>query len=324
MGDMPSYTLSYEVVTELYANRSHEWKSAQASVENFLNQLCEEVLAGEDRSRLKVAPGRIKDVKRTLEKARRKLGNSGVVGDVDDIATAVKDIVGVKLVCKTLRDSNLVADAIQERCNDPESNLRFHNVDDNKDYVERPKASGYRARHFLFELDVPGRGKRPVIVELQVKTMLQDAWGELTHEDLYNFGALAPSEHHADLARTIAGLLWEVDLLADIIAKQADRKMEPTRDEIAPSEATNNSDRTAIVTHTGPRYALATDDEGKRGLIPAIVVRDLVGSRERIDVDDYIDIGARLTVQAVETDTGYYFHPLRRDELDQVGNRHSN
>lgn len=114
----------------------------------------------------------------------------------------------------------------------------------------------------------------------------------------------------------MAGLLWEVDLLADLIAQQADKKMEPTRDEIAPSAATTNSDRFATVTHTGPRYALATDDEGKRGLIPAVVVRDLVASRDHINVDDFIHLGARLTVQAVETDGGYYFHPLRREEFD--------
>ena len=312
---MPGYTLSYEVVEALYSMRGHEWRSAQSSVENFLVQWCEEILAGEDRSRLKVAPGRVKDVKRTLEKAKRKLGPDATVAELDDIAATVKDIVGVKLVCKTLRDSALVTSEIEKRCGDPKSNLRFHDVTENKDYIADPKASGYRARHFLFELDVPGSGKRPVIVELQVKTMLQDSWGELTHEDLYNFGALAPTEHRADLARTMAGLLWEVDLLANIIANQADRKVDPSRDEIAPNAATSNSDRVVTVTHTGPRFALATDDDGKRGLIPAVGVRDLVEARGNVKVDDFVRKGARLTVHAVETEGGYYFHPLRRDEL---------
>lgn len=308
------HQLTSELVAELYAARHRQWDSAKTSVENFLNDLCHELLEGEDPYRLKVT-GRIKNAQQALEKAQRKLGANRELQAMDDVTEIVKDIVGVKLLCKTLRDSDLAVEAISSRCAKPGSVIRFHNPDENEDYVAKPKPSGYRARHLLLELDVAGRDSRTVIVELQVKTMLQDAWGELTHEDLYKSGPLVPSPHHGDLARTMAGLLWEVDQLADLIARQADSRMQPTLEETQPGPTADANDRVVEVTHTGARYALATDDQGRRGLIPAVVIRDLVAPGRLINVDDYVDVGQRLTVQAVDTGDGYYFHPLKRDEL---------
>ncbi|MDR6612338.1 RelA/SpoT domain-containing protein [Leifsonia sp. 1010] len=308
------HQLTHQLVENLYAARHRQWNSARTSVENFLSDLCHELLEGEDPYRLKVT-GRIKDAQRAFEKAQRKLPSGMELASMDDVTDVVKDIVGVKLLCKTLRDSDLAVEAITARCTAPGSVIRFHNPDENEDYVATPKPSGYRARHLLLELDVAGRDSRIVVVEVQVKTMLQDAWGELTHEDLYKSGPLVPSSHHGDLARTMAGLLWEVDQLADIIARQTDSRMQPTLEETQPGATADANDRIVEVTHTGARYALATDDQGRRGLIPAVVIRDLVAPRRHINVDDYVSVGQRLTVQAVDTGDGYYFHPLKPDEL---------
>ncbi len=60
------------------------------------------------------------------------------------------------------------------------SNLGSFSHVDEKDYVSEPKDSGYRACHVLLKVQIDSDGA-PVIVEVQIKTLLQHAWGELTH-----------------------------------------------------------------------------------------------------------------------------------------------
>lgn len=58
---------------------------------------------------------------------------------------------------------------------------RFYTLNyDEPDYVSEPKDSGYRACHALLKVQIDSDGA-PVIVEVQIKTLLQHAWGELTH-----------------------------------------------------------------------------------------------------------------------------------------------
>ncbi len=52
-----------------------------------------------------------------------------------------------------------------------------------EDHIQNPRPNGYRAYHLLLEVDCPIHGW--VVAEVQVKTLLQDSWGALTHEDHY-------------------------------------------------------------------------------------------------------------------------------------------
>ncbi|GAB3585007.1 hypothetical protein GCM10027406_32460 [Leifsonia lichenia] len=299
-------------LADLYARRRRQWNSALTVVQNFLEEVCVALLAGEDVSRLIVRPGRVKQMERALEKVGRKYdGGTGL--SADEIPALITDLVGIKVLCKTLRDSTLLVNELTKRCGRPDSGIRiYENV---TDYVASPKDSGYRARHLLLALDVPGEQSCEVIVELQVKTLLQDSWGELTHEDLYKpSGPLPHSRHHQELASTMAGLLYEVDKLADILARNLDEQVDPPL-EVTQKSSSPTRSLEATVTHVGPRFALALDTDGRRGLIPAVIIRDLVAPGGRIDVDDYLNEGDKITVQAVEADGGYYLHPTDVKQL---------
>jgi putative GTP pyrophosphokinase len=69
------------------------------------------------------------------------------------------------------------------------------------------------------------------------------------------------------------------------------------------------------VVHTGPKYALAEDINGERGLIRAVDVRDLAGERGLIDagtyirVDDYIRKDDELEVEVVEEGDSRLYKP---------------
>src|SRR5690625_6089355 len=88
---------------------------------------------------------------------------------------------------------------------DPEQLGSFELIEE-RDYTDPPKASGYRACHVI--LRIPSDQGAPVFAEIQVKTRLQDAWGELTHEDMYKPGAaMKPSKLHGEFARAMANML---------------------------------------------------------------------------------------------------------------------
>jgi putative GTP pyrophosphokinase len=303
-----------DLVEQLYRERKRQWNTAMTAVENLLTDEFASVLQGEDPTRLSLERSRIKDQARALEKIKRKVDDQSVVRTpktCDEVRALVTDIVGVKVLCKTLQDSDSLVEHLQTLFESGRSGIRL--AEPITDYVAKPKSSGYRARHVLILVDVPGSTSSE-IVEVQIKTRLQDAWGELTHEDLYK-GPLAESQHHRDLASTMAGLLWEVDKLADLIARNTDAQLAPTKEQTMAAASTPTHDFRALVTHTGPRYALAEGPDGRRGLIPAVVIRDLVAPGDHIDVDDYLEVGDELDVQSVETKDGYFLHPTDPSQL---------
>ena len=62
----------------------------------------------------------------------------------------------------------------------------FINVVQVKDYITNPKESGYRAYHIIVEVPVELSIKTiPVRCEIQVRTLLMDAWSSLEHETVY-------------------------------------------------------------------------------------------------------------------------------------------
>lgn len=306
-----------EAIRELYGQRSASWELARLRAVAELERLTTKLLGrDEDPDRLRVNSGRIKDRQRAADKLKRKWVVSNELPTGDEICDTLGDIVGVKVIGKTLRDLELFIDRLQTMVASPDH--EFALADTPRDYIGHPKPSGYRARHefLLVPVAVPDSGKvHRVRVEVQIKTMLQDAWGELTHEDMYKPGPgpLKPDSFHEQLANTMAGLLSEVDKLADALASQLDAKVTPE----SPARVGDGAQEleTAVVTKTGPRFALARTLDGRQGLIPAVVVKDLVGSPTRIDVDDFITEGATLTVRRVENEEGFYLHPAVREEL---------
>ncbi|WP_420112573.1 GTP pyrophosphokinase [Pseudactinotalea sp.] len=294
-----------DLVAEAYAQRMKAWELAAGILEVWLSSQCEVLLDGSDRSRMMMASHRIKDQRRTLDKLRRKLESP----DSEPLAAAsveseVRDVVGTKVLCKSTRDQRLLADRLRQHA--PTEGIVLLG---DKDYVSAPKASGYRGVHLHFEVSVPGHV--PVVVELQIKTRLQDSWGELTHEDLYKPGApIKTSDFHTAVAATMANLLAEVDRLADHLAVELESTVTPEEDEELTDAAPEAATRNVKVRTTGPRYALAVDDDGVQGLIPAYAVRRLAGTGGYVRVHDFVRRGDQLEATLVENSKGVYFIPV--------------
>lgn len=323
---MTSATSIDDLVDEAYAQRRRAWLAALVTAQNFLETIADEILDHVDRDRLTAQTARIKDPIRAADKLKRKVSDGRITEPktVDDVVDALGDLIGIKVLCKSPRDLHAFVDALERACRDPECSVRF--AKDPMDYVAYPKPSGYRAYHAVLLVRVAThQGDLDVKVEVQVKTRLQDAWGELTHEDMYKPGeALKPTKAHDEYARQMAELLLQVDLMADDLAAQLDSQTAVSKDAVSdPSPVPKDSAIiSARVTRTGPRYALAVGPDGRRGLIPARSVKAVIGAKDRIAVDDYLEVGDVVQVVVEDAESALYFHlssqpPSKRSRRQQ-------
>ncbi|MEI3843732.1 MULTISPECIES: GTP pyrophosphokinase [unclassified Microbacterium] len=298
------------LVRDAYRRRPGDWTNAQSQVQGWLRRIFEDILEGDDGSRLDPDHARIKSEDRTLDKLSRKRAEDPTlaVRDGSDVEQHVQDIAGVKVLCKSPRDQRAAVAAL--RASDLSGTAL--EIIETKDYLSEPKASGYRAFHLLVRVTLPS--SPPVCVEVQIKTRLQDAWSELTHEDLYKPGApINPSGFHKSVASHMASLLAVVDEMADELAGALESTI---AEDVSTSDSAAADAGTATIRTTGPRYALAIDESGRQGLISARAVRELAAAQGMVDdrrfikVSDYLRVGDRIRVDVVETDDARHFLPL--------------
>ena len=301
---------------ELYTQRHSIWTVArmlaQQQLEDAARQALEASSSGHvDASRIRVE-SRVKNNERFLEKLIRKTaelptpGHPKTAGQCEQL---VGDVIGLRAIGKSLRDVDLFVEALDRAC--AAGVFRRTKV---KDYRisgdPGPKRSGYRAYHADLEVTVTIEGQ-PVTVgcELQVKTMLQVAWGELTHEDLYKpDAALRPTRFHQSVGKSMAELLNAVDELADQLALELSEQF------AAPPQEPDADQREAKIIRVEPNYALGMVD-GRRGLIPAVAIKELLDSEEYIDVDDHLQVGDRVRVRLTEDGGNLFLYPVDDSEL---------
>lgn len=88
--------------------------------------------------------------------------------------TEIKDGVGIRIICDFLDDVLTVADAIFQSDS--------WQVLDTKDYISKPKPNGYRSYHLILEVPI---SSVIIPVEVQIRTISQDAWASLEHSLKY-------------------------------------------------------------------------------------------------------------------------------------------
>ncbi|MGH8542098.1 MAG: GTP pyrophosphokinase [Gammaproteobacteria bacterium] len=133
--------------------------------------------------------------------------------ETDEVFQRVPDAVGARLVCANLEDVPRAVELLRQA-------MQQQGVDVIEETQHEPDASGYRATHLTFRVDLwdpKDHFLLPSTVgcEIQVRTSLQDAWARLSHQDLYKQERV-PREV-ADLAGALADLLHGADRLAQQI-----------------------------------------------------------------------------------------------------------
>lgn len=214
--------------------RASVLEPALAAADAALDATLREQLGDRDLARIRNTGGRVKSKRRTWRKLQQPRYR-GKVTDPGAIPGIIDDLVGLRITCTNLRDIDMVQAALDglPRRPDEGSGLWLDPASE-RDYVAQPKDSGYRGWHVNLGVAVPSDdGPVPVVCELQVRTLLQDSWGELTHEDTYSKdGALPPLVEI--LSSRMADLFATLDDIAEDLRTELDRIDEAVVSESVP------------------------------------------------------------------------------------------
>lgn len=177
---------------------------------------------------------------------------------VDEAFDRVRDLSRVRVLCHTLDDCYRLLKMLQEQ--------EFLWVDPSKieDRIATPSDTGYRAIHLEVMVDVPVGGKEMAIpVEVQIRTILQEAWGFYTHGDFYKGIDVTPVI--ARLMREFSDLLYWSDrhanLLVDEVALARRKRLGEEPDEDVPAEGEAPVEEAPAPPEDVPAAAEAPADE---------------------------------------------------------------
>lgn len=299
-----------ELVDQATDQLADRWDRAEEQLNSILQQSIEAECDVSDPDRVKLVASRVKSKARIAEKIQRRIRNREIVApeSIEDVQNSIFDIIGLRIICKTLRDVDLASKAVTAAYG-----TQLEQVGDPKDYIHNPKPSGYRSLHYLLRVSVPdGDHQVPVPCEVQVRTMMQDAWGELTHENSYKSGDVALPGLFLDLSRHMADLMDQVDQLALTLAEASEAMMtQMAVDKESPLlESSSETGRAALevgrvylgrVLTSGRNYALVLVDQF-RGLLGASELKQVLGLDSFVEVSNYILPGDSLQVRVLEHD----------------------
>jgi ppGpp synthetase/RelA/SpoT-type nucleotidyltranferase len=205
------------------AHRADVLEPALTVASGALHDVLMRGLSERDHARIRSITGRVKSKRRTWRKVRQPR-YQGRIHEVDDIPHVIDDLIGLRVTCINLRDIDMVQSALDNVSRVPARRQKLWlDVSSERDYVLEPKESGYRGWHVNMGVSVPVGGQRAAVTaELQVRTLLQDSWGELTHEDTYSKdGALPPLVEV--LSKRMADLFATLDDIAEDLRTELDR-----------------------------------------------------------------------------------------------------
>lgn len=160
----------------------------------------------------------IKSRIKTPESIVKKLRRHGYESTIENMVKYVNDIAGIRIICSFSSDIYQIAEMIRHQ-----NDIHVVAV---KDYIQTPKASGYKSYHMLVTVPVFLSDRmKDVKVEIQIRTVAMDFWASLEHKINYKFEGNAP-EHVKQ------GLIECAHMVSEL-----DSRMEGLNEEIKASSA---------------------------------------------------------------------------------------
>ena len=130
---------------------------------------------------------RLKSAESAFEKLPRR-GLKPIAQNLEKLT----DIAGVRVICSYVKDVYDIADVF----------LRQEGVVllQRKDYIQNPKANGYRSLHLIASIPVSlSKETKNVPVEIQLRTISMNMWASLEHEVSYKLDGAFLEEYRAEL-----------------------------------------------------------------------------------------------------------------------------
>lgn len=115
---------------------------------------------------------------KSVDSIVRKLERKGYELSIESAVNNLNDIAGVRIICFFCDDIYKIAEAIKG-----EKDLC---IIKEKDYVKKPKKSGYQSVHIIVSVPVTyNKEKELVRVEIQIRSCAMDYWAELDTQMCY-------------------------------------------------------------------------------------------------------------------------------------------
>ena len=179
------------------------YRCAIMEIETKFNVLNEEFSLQYDRNPINGMKSRLKKMPSIKEKLERK----NLPMTIDSIEENLNDIAGIRVICSFPEDVYMLAEALLKQ--DDITLIK------KKDYIKNPKPNGYRSLHLIVSVPIfLAKEKRPMMVEIQLRTIAMDFWASLEHQLRYKKD-LEFTEHMAKELLNCANLSAELDMKMD-------------------------------------------------------------------------------------------------------------
>ena len=193
------------------------YNCAIREVRTKLEVLNDELSIRNSRNPIEFIESRIKRPLSIVDKLKRY----GEPVNVESIERSLNDVAGIRVICPFIDDIYSVADMLLSQ--DDITLIK------KKDYIENPKPNGYRSLHPILEVPVFfSNQKKPMRVEVQIRTIAMDFWSSVDHQLKY--------KHDVPNADELSAQLKEC---ADIIS-QTDMRMLAIKNQLYSSEPSEN------------------------------------------------------------------------------------
>ena len=193
------------------------YNCAIREVRTKLEVLSDELSIRNSRNPIEFIESRIKRPLSIVDKLKRY----GEPVNVESIERSLNDVAGIRVICPFIDDIYSVADMLLSQ--DDITLIK------KKDYIENPKPNGYRSLHLILEVPVFfSNQKKPMRVEVQIRTIAMDFWSSVDHQLKY--------KHDVPNADELSAQLKEC---ADIIS-QTDMRMLAIKNQLYSSEPSEN------------------------------------------------------------------------------------
>ena len=189
-------------VPEEFLNMAQQFQEAMMmytcairEVKTKIEVLNDELSVRNSRNPIEMIKSRVKKPRSIVEKLRRR----GLEVSLESMIANLDDVAGIRIICSFLDDIYAVADMLVRQ-----DDIRVIAV---KDYIKNPKPNGYDR-------------KKPMRVEVQIRTIAMDFWASLDHQLKYK----KEMQNAAEISE-------ELKQCADVIA-QTDKRMLEIRQQI--------------------------------------------------------------------------------------------
>lgn len=196
-----------EEQTEPYRTLMAYYKCAMMEIETKFKVLNQEFSIQYDRNPIESIKTRLKEPSGIFEKLKRK----GLPLGIDSIEQNIFDVAGIRVICSFPEDIYMLAN-----CLEMQDDIK---IIKRKDYIENPKENGYRSLHLIVEVPIYlANKKKPMKVEVQLRTIAMDFWASLEHKLRYKKD-IYETEHISKELRECAELSAQLDLRMEAVRK---------------------------------------------------------------------------------------------------------